>query len=70
MFVQLPETGEIDLVFVIDTTGSMSSYIQSVKSNIIEIVKKIQSIPICTSIRYGLIEYKDHDESGKHQQLT
>lgn len=49
----------LDLAFIMDTTGSMGSYIRSAKENIEAIVNEI----IKTSksrVRLALIEYRDH----------
>nr|XP_022308187.1 uncharacterized protein LOC111114190 [Crassostrea virginica] len=50
---------KLDLAFAMDCTGSMGSYIASAKENIEAIVQKISTSGI-SSIRFGLVEYRDH----------
>ena len=57
--------GEIDVVFVIDETGSMGSQISSVKQNVKSIVSTITSLPHCKSLRFGLIGYHDHEDGSQ-----
>ena len=51
------ECGKADIVFVIDTTGSMSSPISNVRSNINSFVTKLAEDKV--DVRLGLVEYKD-----------
>ncbi|XP_071135421.1 uncharacterized protein [Mytilus edulis] len=58
------QNGKLDLAFIMDTTGSMSSYINSAKQNIREIVEEI----VATSgsdVRLALIEYRDHSPEDR-----
>lgn len=48
---------KIDLVFVIDDSGSMSGYINNVKKNIIDFVKLIQTEDI--ELRIGIVMFRD-----------
>lgn len=57
-----PKNGDIDVAFVVDTTGSMGSYLSAMKANIAAIVAGIQSES--SSARFALISYKDHPSSG------
>lgn len=52
----------VDLVFVIDDSGSMSSYINNVKRNITEFVKGIQSSDI--ELRIGIVMFRDNNTSA------
>ena len=54
--------GDIDVVFVIDTTGSMGSSISAVKNNIRNIVESISSKT--KSARFALVTYQDHPCCG------
>ena len=54
--------GDIDVVFVIDTTGSMDSSISAVKNNIRNIVESISSKT--KSARFALVTYQDHPCCG------
>lgn len=53
-------TGELDMVFLVDETGSMGPYIQEVKQRLIELVAALQKAPLCRSLRIGLVTYRDH----------
>lgn len=50
---------KLDLAFAMDCTSSMGSYIASAKQNIENIIQRISSSGI-SSIRFGLVEYRDH----------
>lgn len=54
-----PDTHQLDLVFVMDATGSMGSYIQSAKQNIEAIVTRLCSAE-GYDLRFGLVAYRDH----------
>lgn len=49
----------VDLVFVMDCTGSMASYIASATNNIRAIVEEIV-VSEKSDIHLALIEYRDH----------
>jgi hypothetical protein len=51
------KSGKADVVFVIDTTGSMSSPIRNVRDNINQFVAKLEENNV--DIRLGLVEYRD-----------
>ncbi|KAH3762186.1 von Willebrand factor type A domain protein [Pelomyxa schiedti] len=51
-------TGKIDVVFVVDTTGSMGSQITTVQQNLVSMLDKIKALSSAT--RFGLVGYKDH----------
>ncbi|CAF1211826.1 unnamed protein product [Rotaria magnacalcarata] len=53
------ESSILDLVFVMDCTGSMASYIESATSNIRSIVEEIV-VSEKSDIRLALVEYRDH----------
>lgn len=55
-------SGKADVVFVVDTTGSMSSPISNVRNNINQFVTELEDNKI--DIRLGLIEYRDIYEDG------
>lgn len=52
-------SNELDLAFIMDTTGSMTSYIDTARQNIREIVEEIVSSSN-SDVRLALIEYRDH----------
>lgn len=59
-YVSRQGVGEIDLVFLVDETGSMGAYIEEVKRRLIEIIESIRVAPLCRSLRLGLVSYRDH----------
>lgn len=51
---------EVDIVFVIDSTGSMSSQIAEVKSRLAEFARKLKASSVHPSVAYGVAAYRDH----------
>jgi len=60
---------ELDLVFCVDCTGSMSSYIKAAQDNIIKIVEEITRSEK-RDVRFALISYRDHDYQGTKEEYT
>ena len=60
--------GQVDIVFVIDTTGSMSGYISNVKNNITAFVNEIESAGITPS--FALVDYRDITCDGENSTNT
>ncbi|CAF1007485.1 unnamed protein product [Brachionus calyciflorus] len=54
---------KVDLAFILDTTSSMGSYINSAKENIQKIAEEIIKSEKC-SLRIGLVNYRDHPPQG------
>jgi Mg-chelatase subunit ChlD len=52
--------GQLDLVFIVDNTGSMGPYINNVKTKILEIIRTIKKEELCHRLRVGLVCYRDH----------
>lgn len=52
----------VDIAFVIDTTGSMSGAINQVKQNVNDISHQIKQIT--NSSRFALVDYQDHPSNG------
>jgi Ca-activated chloride channel family protein len=52
--------GELDLVFLVDETGSMGAYIEEVKRRLLQIIEALRAAPLCRSLRLGLVSYRDH----------
>lgn len=50
---------QLDLAFVMDATGSMSSYIYTARNNIKNIVDEIVNV-VNSDVRVAYIEYRDH----------
>lgn len=57
----LPPTRDVDLAFILDTTGSMSEEIAAVKATIQKVASALASSNV--RLRIGLVEYKDRSDS-------
>jgi hypothetical protein len=57
----LPPTRDVDLAFILDTTGSMSEEIAAVKATIQKVASALASSNV--RLRVGLVEYKDRTDS-------
>ena len=55
----------LDVVFVVDTTGSMESYIHEVRDNILKIMEDV--FEFSQGVRMGIIAYKDHGDEGEDE---
>ncbi len=55
----------LDVVFMIDTTGSMDPYIDEVKHNMIRIIENI--LEYSPKVRMGFVAYKDHGDEGEDE---
>lgn len=60
--------GQVDIVFVIDTTGSMGSCISEVKSNLLEFVNELEKANI--KPYFALVEFRDITCDGAHYTNT
>lgn len=49
----------LDLVFVVDATGSMGDEINYLKSELLDVLKKVESNLTQTNVRYGSVFYRD-----------
>ena len=52
----------LDLVFVVDATGSMGDEINYLKSELLDVLKKVESSLKNTNVRYGSVFYRDHGD--------
>jgi Mg-chelatase subunit ChlD len=59
-YVATKGVGELDIVFLVDETGSMGEYIEEVKRRLGEIIDALEEAPLCRSLRLGLVSYRDH----------
>lgn len=57
----LPPTRDVDIAFILDTTGSMSEEIAAVKATIQKVATALSSNNV--RVRIGLVEYKDRTDS-------
>ncbi|MBR0076759.1 MAG: VWA domain-containing protein [Synergistaceae bacterium] len=64
--VSSASTGKVskaDFAFIIDTTGSMSGYIEGVKTNLLDFSKRLVSNDV--DVRFAVVEYRDIFEDGE-----
>ena len=61
--------GKADIVFVVDTTGSMSGAIHNVQSNINTFAEKMSN-EYNIDINYSIIEYRDIEEDGADSTIV
>lgn len=66
------EKPKIEVVFVLDTTGSMSGLINAAKEKIWAIANTLATAKPAPDIRMGLVGYRDRSDAyvTKHSQLT
>jgi Mg-chelatase subunit ChlD len=53
---------EIDVVFVIDSTGSMNDEIRTVKTHLTKIIKEVKGGQPSPYLRVGVIAYRDYED--------
>lgn len=61
--IHLTDSPKIDVVFVLDTTGSMSDLIQAAKEKIWSIASTMASAQQTPDIRIGLVAYRDRSDA-------
>lgn len=52
----------LDLLFVLDSTGSMSDEVDQLKATIGEVARRVDALPERPSTRYGLVYYRDRGD--------
>ena len=52
----------LDVLFLIDATGSMSDEIQQLKDNMISVSERIHALPSAPNVRFGMTIYRDRDD--------
>jgi hypothetical protein len=57
---KIKRAASLDVVFLLDCTGSMKSYIEATKNDILEFVHSILSLHPNISLRLAFIGYRDH----------
>ncbi len=55
---------QLDVLFLIDGTGSMADEIEQLTDNMIAISQQIDALPAQADVRYGLSVYRDQEEPG------
>ncbi len=59
-WLKTKKRGELDLVFMVDATGSMGSQISEVRQRLQQLIVALQESALCESLRLGLVSYRDH----------
>ena len=57
------ESLNLDVLFLIDATGSMADEIQKVQSTIFDVSAQIDALPEKPNVRYGMVTYRDRGDS-------
>lgn len=52
--------GQLDLVFLVDATGSMGPYIDEVQRHLTSMIEALRASPLCKSLRVAVVSYRDH----------
>ena len=66
-FASAPVTGNADIVFILDTTGSMSPYITSVDAELNGFLEELKKYNLTT--RFAVLEYKDVTYSSEKESV-
>jgi uncharacterized protein YegL len=53
---------QLDVMFLLDATGSMGDEIEQLQSNIIAISAQLDALPNDVDVRFGLVSYKDRGD--------
>ncbi|NJP07505.1 MAG: VWA domain-containing protein [Chloroflexaceae bacterium] len=65
-----PAELKLDLLFLLDTTGSMGDELGRIQETIDSIAQRIDAFEPRPQIRYGLVAYRDHGQDEAYTQLT
>ncbi|MCP5100104.1 MAG: VWA domain-containing protein [Chloroflexi bacterium] len=60
---QLQPTARLDVLFLIDATGSMADEIFQLKENIRAIAAQIDALPVQPDVRFGMVTYRDRGDA-------
>ena len=52
----------LDVVFLIDSTGSMADEIHRIKANLESIARKVSKLPANPDLRFGMVSYRDRGD--------
>jgi hypothetical protein len=61
--LQPAESLNLDILFLIDATGSMADEIAKIQSTIFEVSASIDNLPGQPNVRYGLVTYRDRGDA-------
>jgi hypothetical protein len=57
------ESLNLDVLFLVDATGSMADEIAKIQSTIFDVSARIDALPENPNVRYGLVTYRDRGDS-------
>ena len=60
--VDFPPTVPLDLLFLLDATGSMADEIDQIKSTLLSISSRISDLPSEPDLRFGMVAYRDRGD--------
>ncbi len=58
----LPSPAQLDVLFLIDATGSMGDEIERLKANIVSVSEQIAELPGDPDVRFGMVVYRDRGD--------
>ena len=67
VYAQFFERHELDLLFIVDCTGSMSSWIEAVKLEIEGIVSAVCNQHSGSIVRVGFVGYRDYGDTNRFE---
>ena len=53
----------LDVLFLLDSTGSMDDEIQQIKATLQSIAKRVSNLPANPDLRFGMVSYRDREDS-------
>ena len=53
----------LDVLFLLDSTGSMDDEIQQIKATLQSIAKRVSNLPANPDLRFGMVSYRDRDDT-------
>jgi hypothetical protein len=58
----IPSSPHVDVLFLIDTTGSMSDEIDRLKSSMITVSEQLSGLPSAPDVRFAMVLYRDRGD--------
>ena len=59
---QAPPQTPLDVMFLLDSTGSMDDEIAKLKSTLLSIAKQVNNLPANPDLRFAMVTYRDRDD--------
>lgn len=57
------DSTNLDVLFLIDATGSMADEIAKIQNTIFDVAARIDALPARPNVRYGMVTYRDREDS-------